>query len=153
MGGTWLPEEVLPQSKDGSPRRTVRLREGGGRLREPNAARRLERPVRSGSASQSTLDLASPGGGDPPMLSVRTSAIGHGRLGRPWDTSPQAIDAPPPLSPRSNAQLSTTTEKSKNFAFLADFGGGWLAEAGPGAPDGPGADHKRGRRMLALIAQ
>ena len=42
MGGTCPSEEVLPQGKDGSPRRTERLREGGGRLREPNAARRLE---------------------------------------------------------------------------------------------------------------
>ena len=38
MGGTCPPEEVLPQGKDGSPRRTVRLREGGSRLREPNVA-------------------------------------------------------------------------------------------------------------------
>ena len=42
VGGTCAPEEDLPRGKDGSPRRTVRLREGGGRLREPIAARRLE---------------------------------------------------------------------------------------------------------------
>ena len=58
VGGTCAPEELLPQSKDGSPRRSVRYREGGGRLREPNAARRLEVPVRTGSAPQGTLDLA-----------------------------------------------------------------------------------------------
>ena len=86
------------------------------------------------------------------MLSVRTSAIGHGRLGRPWDTSPQAIDAPPPLSPRSNAQLSTTTEKSKNFAFFGRF---WRLRLAETARNGPGvaparaavADHNH--RLIA----
>ena len=37
MGGTCVPEEHLPQGKDGSPRRTVRMREGVRRLREPIA--------------------------------------------------------------------------------------------------------------------
>ena len=79
------------------------------------------------------------------MLSVRTSAIGHGQGERsgpwPWDTSAQPIDAPPPLSPRSNAQLSTTTEKSKNFAFLEQI---WRAEAGWTVPEAPPAVVSRG---------
>ena len=87
------------------------------------------------------------------MLSVRTSAIGHGRLGRPWDTSPQAIDAPPPLSPRSNAQLSTTTEKSKNFAFFGRFWRLRLAEAVRGSPGVSGAAAGRYHRTRELIAQ
>ena len=84
------------------------------------------------------------------MLSVRTSAIGHGQGERsgpwPWDTSAQPIDAPPPLSPRSNAQLSTTTEKSKNFAFLEQI---WEAEAGWTAPEGPGGVAGAARRRLS----
>ena len=58
VGGTCPSEEILPQGKGGSPRSTVRMREGGDRLREPNAARRLECPVRCGSAPQGALDLA-----------------------------------------------------------------------------------------------
>ena len=78
VGGTCPSEEVLPQGKDGSLRSIVRMREGGDRLREPNAARRLECPARCGSATQCALDLA-----DLSQIhlkpSVRTSANGHGR--------------------------------------------------------------------------
>jgi hypothetical protein len=78
VGGTCPSEEVLPQGKDGSLRSIVRMREGGDRLREPNAARRLECPARCGSATQCALDLA-----DWSQMhikpSVRTSANGHGR--------------------------------------------------------------------------
>ena len=76
------------------------------------------------------------------MLSVRTSANGHGRGERSgprtWDTFAQRIDDTPPLSPRSSAQRSTTTEK-KNLAFFGRFWPSGLAELpGPapgGAPD------------------
>ena len=71
------------------------------------------------------------------MLSVRTSANGHGRGERSgprtWDTFAQRIDDTPPLSPRSSAQRSTTTEKRKFGIFwqiLADLGS-------QDRPDGP----------------
>ena len=68
------------------------------------------------------------------MLSVRTSANGHGRGERSgprtWDTFAQRIDDTPPLSPRSSAQRSTTTEK-KNLAFFGRFWPIWAARTGP----------------------
>ena len=95
--------------------------------------------------------------GVPPMLSVRTSAIGHGRGERsgprPWDTSPQAIDAPHLASPRSSAQLPTTTEKAKKSPFFAVFGR--LRGAGPAeaVPDVRGAVGGAQRVHGPLIAQ
>ena len=76
------------------------------------------------------------------MLSVRTSANGHGRGERSgprtWDTFAQRIDDTPPLSPRSSAQRSTTTEKKKFGIFWQILalrsGRGWLP-----APERPPA--------------
>ena len=59
----------------------------------------------------------------------------------------------PHLVNLDSAQLSTTTAKSKNLAFLAIFGRFAARMAPGGAPAVADADHKRGRRMLALIAQ
>ena len=94
------------------------------------------------------------------MLSVRTSANGHGRGERSgprtWDTFAQRIDDTPPLSPRSSAQRSTTTEKKKFGIFwqiLADF---W-PRTGPARLAAPGATRRvvatSARGGLALIAQ
>ena len=63
------------------------------------------------------------------MLSVRTSASGHGRpIGRTWDTSPQAIahNLANHLAPAAKQQLLT----NNNFwQILAVFGGLRPAEA------------------------
>ena len=89
------------------------------------------------------------------MLSVRTSANGHGRGERSgprtWDTFAQRIDDTPPLSPRSSAQRSTTTEKKKFGIFwqiLADLGCQDRPDGPGGAPDGPElAANRRSNRL------
>ena len=74
------------------------------------------------------------------MLSVRTSANGHGRGERSgprtWDTFAQRIDDTPPLSPRSSAQRSTTTEKKKFGIFwqILALRTGQSWRTGPGDP-------------------
>ena len=94
------------------------------------------------------------------MLSVRTSANGHGRGERSgprtWDTFAQRIDDTPPLSPRSSAQRSTTTEKKKFGIFWQIL----ALRSGRGCPDGPRrpGDPRRhevdgARTMRSLIAQ
>jgi hypothetical protein len=90
------------------------------------------------------------------MLSVRTSANGHGRGERSgprtWDTFAQRIDDTPPLSPRSSAQRSTTTEK-KNLAFFGRFWPSGPAEPGWTARGGPATSTVGARAVAALIAQ
>ena len=120
--GWYVPSGRGPPSRQG--RKSAQDREVAGRRRPFARAKRGPTTGVTGKVRKCLAEHIRPYqnlAGATPMLSVRTSAIGHGRLGRPWDTSPQAIDAPPPLSPRSNAQLSTTTEKSKNFAFFGRF--------------------------------
>ena len=83
------------------------------------------------------------------MLSVRTSANGHGRGERSgprtWDTSPQAIDAPHLASPRSTHNYQQLLKKQKNGLFFAVFGRQRLAEAARNGPGrGSGAAHVRG---------
>lgn len=145
VGGTCPSEEVLPQGKDGSLRSIVRMREGGDRLREPNAARRLECPARCGSATQCTLDLADLSQIHP-KPSVRTSAFGHGR--------PQAGRGPhsrselptPHLAHLAQAHSSQQLlKKNKNFAFFGGFCRLRLAER-PGDPAWRGW---RARRRLS----
>ena len=93
------------------------------------------------------------------MLSVRTSANGHGRGERSgprtWDTFAQRIDDTPPLSPRSSAQRSTTTEKKKFGIFWQILaprtGQSWrTGPGGPGtAPDVLVADVAYARALIA----
>ena len=71
------------------------------------------------------------------------------RTGWTWDTSRSDCRHPTSLTSLS-AQLSTTTEKNKNFAFLGRFGGLRLAEERPG---GPVASLRGGVHARTLIAQ
>jgi hypothetical protein len=150
VGGTCPSEEVLPQGKDGSLRSIVRMREGGDRLREPNAARRLECPARCGSATQCALDLA-----DLSQIhlkpSVRTSANGHGR--------PQAGRGPHSRSELPTPHLAHLAQahscqqllkKNKNSAFFGRFGRlRWLSwRTTPGVAGGSARARRR-----TLIAQ
>ena len=124
--GWYVPSGRGPPSRQG--RKSAQDREVAGRRRPFARAKRGPTTGVTGKVRKCLAEQARPcqiWRGSTPMLSVRTSAIGHGQGERsgpwPWDTSAQPIDAPPPLSPRSNAQLSTTTEKSKNFAFFGRF--------------------------------
>ena len=85
-----------------------------------------------------------------PELSVRTSASGHGRPpGRPWDTSPQAIDAPHLASPRSSSSSKQLLKKTKILHFLADF---WrLRRPGPARNGGLRGGVKHEQRQPDLL--
>ena len=71
------------------------------------------------------------------------------RTGWTWDTSRSDCRHPTSLTSLS-AQLSTTTEKNKNFAFLAQIWSCWTARNGPG---GPGSRARGGNSRINLIAQ
>ena len=135
VGGTCPSEEILPQGKGGSPRSTVRMREGGDRLREPNAARRLECPVRCGSAPQGALDLADlesdppqsrPSGPQPLGTDRRSGAeAGRGPHSRSELPTPHLAH----LAQAHNFQQ--LLKKTKNLAFLRRFWRLRLAETVP----------------------
>ena len=121
VGGTCPPEELLPQGKDGSPRRFVRAWEGGGRLRKPNADHPPECTARTGSAPQGSFDLPKSRGMTP--LAVRQDLRSLGTVGRSVAPAGRGThsrsELPHPLRPPPlNAQLSTTTEKNKKLPFL-----------------------------------
>ena len=156
LGGTWLAEEILPQGKDGSLRRVTK---DAGRRRafaRAKRARRLECPgvtVEPRRASCPCRLLR----GDP-RLAVRQDLspwarpdASAGPAGR--GTHRAAIDDTPPRSPRASSQLSTTTEKNKNFAFFGRFGGLRLAGRPGGGPGGPSPAARRPSIARALIAQ
>ena len=141
MGGSDCVGRVLPQCKDGSPRSTVRAWEGGGRLREPNAARRLECPARCGSASQSKLDLHGCDGVHPKAVRQDLSLWARTGEARPWDTFAQRIDDTPPLPPRSSPPLTTTAAKKQKIADLAL----WSPSGGPRGTARAGGGPRRPR--------
>ena len=125
VGGTCPSEETLPQGKGGSPRSTVRMREGGDRLREPNAARRLECPVRCGSAPQGALDLAdlesdppqSRPSGPQPLGTDRRSGAEAGR----GPHSRSELPTPHLASLAKRTTFSNYRKKQKSWHFCADL--------------------------------
>ena len=97
------------KARDGSPAQGVQDAEGGGRLREPNAARPLECPIRTTVETlkgQAPLERATvcPARQRPPLASQTSARGGGGVAGDPpTDTLPQAI-ATQPRNLESNHQ-------------------------------------------------
>lgn len=153
--GWYVPSGRGPPSRQG--RKSAQDREVAGRRRPFARAKRGPTTGVTGKVRKCLAEHIRPcqfqAGGHPYAVRQDLSHWARTAAGRTWDTSPQAIDAPPPLSPRSNAQLSTTTEKSKNFAFLGRFGRPRLAGRVPEAP--PACRGRGGSRPdgCALIAQ
>ena len=103
-------------------------------MREPIVARRLEVPVRTGSAPQGQLDLVRSGKGSPPARPVKALSHlgtdgGSGSGPRPWDTLPQGADTHPADKPR--------TRNRPQPSLLPPS---WLSS--PGCP-GPAPDRPR----------
>ena len=99
--GWYVPSGRAPPSRQG--RKSAQDREVMGRRRPFARAKRGPTTGVTGKVRKCLAEQAMPCQvcrGYPPELSVRTSASGHGQGERsgpwPWDTSPQAIDAPPP---------------------------------------------------------
>lgn len=124
-------------------------------MREPNAARRLEVPARTGSAPQGALDLAPSarsGATSPPARPVRDprslgTAGGSGSGPRTWDTSPQAIDTHPADKPRAH-NCNNYGKKTKIFLLFGWFLAADRAAEAPGtAPERP-PDGRCGARLV-----
>ena len=153
--GWYVPSGRGPPSRQG--RKSAQDREVAGRRRPFARAKRGPTTGVTGKVRKCLAEHIRPcqfqAGGHPYAVRQDLSHWARTAAGRTWDTSPQAIDAPPPLSPRSNAQLSTTTEKSKNFAFLGRSGRLRLAGAGDGPGTARGAVGGAQRVHGPLIAQ
>ena len=139
VGGTCPSEEILPQGKGGSLRSIVRMREGGDRLREPNAARRLECPARCGSAPQGALDLADLESDPPHCCPSGPQLMGTDRRsGAETGRGPHSRSELPTPHLANLAQahnFQQLLKKTKKLTFLAQIWRAELAEAA--APASP----------------
>ena len=122
MGGTCVPEELLPRGKDGSPRSIVRMREGDGRLREPIVTGDWSvRQDAEGAPQVGQSSLPAWTGGDTSSCPSGPQTNGHGRGERSgprtWATLAQPADTPLEHKPR--APHSQQLLKKKMLPFLA----------------------------------
>ena len=152
MGGTCPPEANLPQGKDGSPRRCVRLREGASRLREPNAGgdwsdRQAPEEPRRASYALPVQGKAYP---QPVRQDLRKLGMagGSGSGPRTWDTFAQRIATHLADKPRAH-NFQQLRKKKKFFCLLALVWPSWPSGPVRRPGDAPGRPPRprRGRRL------
>ena len=139
------------KARDGSPAQGVQDAEGGGRLREPNAARPLECPIRTTVETlkgQAPLERATvcPARQRPPLASQTSARGGGGSLATPRRTHCRR-------QLRHNPETSNPTTNPQKKPFFPLFRTDSPGQA-PGSGPGRTALARRPRlRARALIAQ